>query len=45
MLLSALECAEHLHTSFHSSPQGSDEIGTVTTSPLQMKKLKLREGR
>ena len=39
MLLSA----KHLHTLFHSSPQGSDVIGTVTTPPLQMKKLKLRE--
>lgn len=45
MLLSALECAKHLHTLFHSSAQGSDGIGTVITLPLQMKRLKLREGR
>ena len=43
MLLSALERAKHLHTLFHSSPQGSEEIGTVTIPPSQMKKLKLRE--
>ena len=40
---SVLLSAKHLHTLFHSSPQGSDVIGTVTTPPLQMKKLKLRE--